>query len=412
MNMLTPPAVYIVDKVLQNPTATARMERVLTRVTCDTVETVTDAQLDVLIQEQGWRGSRRKSGKQRHGDPPIVFDTYRFAPEQATGGDLLARPMPRRLFGAWHKRDRARIAEKDRVVCQTGYGFHSGYGCLFKCDYCAIPDVLALATNHEDLLERLDPLVRSVKGPTLWKWDNVTDTLCFEPEMGASKLFVDYFAQFDDKFLMTYSKSDNVDHLLDLDHKGQTICCWTLNAYTQSRVIERDSATMEARIEAARKCQQAGYNVRFRLSAVCPVHNWQREYREMFDLLFDRVAPDLISLETLSRMPEPEMFDNVMDASLFEPEYLQAIRDGAEAMTGNIWGPIPDDQREAMYRFLISEIRQRSLDLPLSLCQEPPHLWERLSDVLDMPPEYYACCCAKDSVPGGHPRVQRIAPIA
>ncbi|MGD8239052.1 MAG: hypothetical protein PVH68_10900 [Armatimonadota bacterium] len=407
MRVLKPPAVYIVQSVHDNAAARRRMERVLARTECDAVETVTDEQLDGLVQEHGWRGSRRLSGRQREGDPPIVFDTYRFAPDTADA------PVPRasrkRLFGTWHERLRESIAERDRVVCQTGYGFHSARGCLFKCDYCAIEDVLVLATNHEHLLERLDPVVRRVEGPTLWKWDNQSDTLCFEPEMGATRLFVEYFAQFDDKYLMTYSKSDNADHLLDLDHGGQTICCWTLNASTQSRVIERDAATMEERIEAARKCQEAGYNVRFRLSAVCPVHNWEQECREMFDLLFSRVRPDVISLETLSRMPDRRMFDNVMDASLFEPRYLAAIRRGAAQMEGNIWGPIPDDEREEMYRFLIEAIRRRSPETPVSLCQEPPHMWERLADALDMPAEYYACCCAKDSVPGGHPRVRRLS---
>ena len=407
MRVLSPPAVYIVDTVLQNKAATTRMERVLARIDCDRVETVTDEGLDGLIEQHGWRGSRRLSGRRREGDPPIVFDTYRFPPEGWKSGDPLPRANRRTLFGTWHMRERSRITEKDRVVCQTGYGFHSGRGCLFKCDYCAIEDVLALATNHEDLLDRLDPEVRRVEGPTLWKWDNGTDTLCFEPEMGASELFVDYFAQFDDKFLMTYSKSDNVDHLLPLDHGGQTICCWTLNARTQSRDIERDAATMEERIEAARKCQQAGYNVRFRLSAVCPVHNWEQEHRDMFDMLFANVSPDVISLETLSRMPRPEMFGNVMDASMFDPRFVEAIRSGAEEMEGNIWGPIPDNEREEIYRFLIAEIRLRSPDTPVSLCQEPPHMWERLSDVLDMPPDYYACCCAKDSVPGGHPKIGR-----
>ena len=127
----------------------------------------------------------------------------------------------------------------------------------------------------------------------------------------------------------------------------------------------------------------------------------------MLDLLFSKVHPDVISLETLSRMPEPGMFDRVMDASIWEPRFVQAVREGAEQMRGKIWGPIPDEQREEIYRFLIAEIKKRSPDTPVSLCQEPLAMWQSLSDVLEMPPDYYACCCAKDSVPGGHPRVLR-----
>ena len=128
----------------------------------------------------------------------------------------------------------------------------------------------------------------------------------------------------------------------------------------------------------------------------------------MLDLLFSKVHPDVITLETLSRFPDPTIFERVMDSSLFEPRFLKAIREGAEEMRGKIWGPIPDGYREEIYRFLIDEIKKRSPETPVSLCQEPSSMWERLSDVLEMPPDYYACCCAKDSVPGGHPRISRV----
>jgi len=390
---------------MAEPPARARFERVMTRVRTPEVRTVSDAELDELIERNGWAGSRRVSGRKRVGDPPIIFDTMRFPPQGWQEGEPLDRAHRNVLTHLWDYRDRpGNFNPSEGVVCQPGYGFHTARGCIFACDYCYFEHMLLLVVNLEALLERLDPVVRGVHGPTLWKWDNQSDTLCFEPEMGAARLFVEYFSQFDDKYLMLYTKSDNVDHLLDLDHRGRTIACWTLNAYTQSREIERGAATMEERIEAARKCQQAGYTVRFRFSAVCPVRDWERENREMLDLLFARVQPDLITLETLSRMPTYAMFENTMDPALFEPRFLEAIRGARGEMQGKIWGPFPDDAREEMYRFFIEQIRERSPTTPVALCQEPPVMWERLADVLEFAPDKYVCACAKESVPG-HPRL-------
>jgi hypothetical protein len=393
LRILHSPAVYVSEHVSNDPRAQARAERLLSRIVCDEVQTVSDEEIDDLVTEHGWDGSRRRSGRQRQGDPPMLLDVQRWAPEGESEAGKLRR-YRNRLLGTWHRRDAAAVMAADGVVCQSGYGLHSGRGCLFKCDYCYLEDVLVLALNTEELIERMDPIVRGVSGPALWKWDNVTDTLPLEPELGATRPLVEYFAQFDDQYLMTYSKSDNVAHMLDLEHAGQTICCWTLNADTQSRLIERDTATTEQRILAARACQQAGYTVRFRLSAVCPVHGWQEENRRMLQALFANVRPDVISLETLSRMPEPGMFDRVMDRTLFEERFLDAIDGASEEMAGHIWGPLPDDARE--------EIWNLSPRTPVSLCQEPPAMWERLSDVLTMGPEHYVCCCAQDSVPG-HP---------
>ncbi len=406
MKTLTPPAVYITEAVARCAAAKRRAERLLARIETPRVETVSDADLDRLIAEHGWKEWRRLSGRQRHGDPPMVLDVFRFPPPDWPPDQPLPRahrdPLVRTLAPPSHRIDGA----DQGIVCQDHYEFNTGYGCLFKCDYCYLEHILALNLNLEEFLEHLDPIVRAEPGPALWKWDNQTDTLCFEPEMGAVKLFVEYFSRFKDRFLMTYSKSDNVDHMLDLDHRGQTICCWTLNADTQSRLIERDAATMEQRIEAARKCEAAGYRVRFRFSAICPVRNWREENRRMLDLVFAKTHPDVITLETLSRMPDRSMFDKTMNPGLFEPRFLEAIRRGSPEIEGKVWGPIPDREREEIYRFFIAEIRQRSPETPISLCQEPRTMWQRLADALTMPPAHYACTCCRDSVPGGHPAIR------
>jgi len=164
--------------------------------------------------------------------------------------------------------------------------------------------------------------------------------------------------------------------MLKLDHKRQTICCRTLNAHAEGRLIERDAATTEQRIEAARKCQQAGYTVRFRISAVCPVHDWQRENREMLDMLFDNVKPDLITLETLGHMDHGR-FERSTDTSLFEPDALEAIRAAEQEMKSKQHGPFPDELREEICRFLTTQICRHSPDTPVSLCQEAPGMWTR-----------------------------------
>ena len=56
---------------------------------------------------------------------------------------------------------------------------------------------------------------------------------------------------------------------------------------------------MEDRIAAARKCQEAGYKVRFRLSPMVPVVGWQDGIRHMIARLFDETTPDLITMEPL-----------------------------------------------------------------------------------------------------------------
>ena len=44
---------------------------------------------------------------------------------------------------------------------------------------------------------------------------------------------------------------------------------------------------MEARIVSARKCREAGYSVRIRLSPMAPVVGWRDEIRHMLRRLFE-----------------------------------------------------------------------------------------------------------------------------
>ena len=402
MKPLHPPAVYVAQRVLDDERSRRRYERFMKSVTTPVCKVLDDAGLAELVRRQGWDGSRRLSGTERRGDPSLLFDN--FAWDDAVAPESLAN-VGRMRGGLVHShmfREGASLVDTDGTVCQDGFEMHTARGCLFQCAYCYFEDVLMLAANIEEYLERIGPVILAGEGPALWKWDSQSDTICFEPELGATAPLVDFFARTDDKFLMLYTKSDNVDFLLDLDHRGRTIVCWTLNAHTQSRLIERRSATCEARIEAARKCGQAGYTVRFRFSGVCPVRNWRAENREMIERLFAACRPDVISLQTLSRMPEPGMFDRVMDASIMEPRFVKAVRDAEQEMKGNIWGPLPDDEREEIYRCLIDQIDRVSPHTPVSLCLESPAMWARLADALKVAPPEYPCCCGMRCVPG-HP---------
>ena len=91
---------------------------------------------------------------------------------------------------------------------------------------------------------------------------------------------------------MLYTKSDNVDHLLNLAHNGHTIISWTVSCNTVAREIEKQTPTMEERVQAAVKCQKAGYTVRFRFSPIIPIKNWQAENREMIEKLFAKVKKE------------------------------------------------------------------------------------------------------------------------
>ncbi len=407
-----PPAVYVHESVARLPAAQARLERMLTHVHGPAPVVVSDADLDEISRVNEWHVTGRRLGQlKRTGDPTLIFSTYRwYSDEEAREARRRYPHLERSYFlgtGQWTFRDGRATLRSHRGVCQNAWELHSAWGCLHRCDYCDVGNYLNLLVNLEEFVERLDGLVRANPWCRLYKYDNHTDTITFEPEYGASALLGAYFARQPDKYLMLYTKSANVEHLLDLDHRGHTIVCWSLSCDTVSRLIEKHSAPTAERIAAAERCQRAGYPVRVRFSPFVPIRNWQAESAAMIEDYFTRVRPDIVTMDTFKWL-EPCVIGDILDLDLWDEEYRGYVEGYAAMEPSARPVPIiphgkqvfPDEARLRIYRFLIEHVRRLHPTVPISLCGETPEMWAALREELGMTPEHYVCTCGPDSVPG------------
>lgn len=398
LRVLHPPAVYYTRDVVDDPLSKARMDRLMDRISCDRVQIIDEN--GILELSNAFRSEDRgkRSGEiGRRGDPTILFTNYRW-PEESKYPELAKHNSHYKTLSGlrWMDfRDAGDIRRRRNIVCQSGYELHSAYGCIHHCDYCFMGNTLMIGLNLEDLCSHLDALIDENPWQTLFKFDNQTDNLCFEPEYGASKVFVEYFALKDGRYLMLYTKSDNVDHLLDLDHRGKTVVCWTLTCDRAARIYEKGAPTMDRRINAARMCQEAGYTVRFRFSPIIPIEGWRAENGEMIERLLSEVSPDIICIETLTHMT-PEQIRSSMDVSQMDQDILSTMD---PELRGDRAGPFPSGVREEIYRFFIDKIREVSPETPVVTCLETPEIWRRLGVKMKMEPDKYICCCGPDSTP-------------
>jgi len=256
--------------------------------------------------------------------------------------------------------------------------------------------------NLEELAERVRAFGETIPWQSLYKFDNGTDTICLEPEYGASETMVRMFADWPGRYLMLYTKSDNVDHLLPLDHGGRTLISWSLSCDTVAEKIEKGTPPTERRIRAIERCEQAGYPIRVRISPICPVKRWREEYGRMIERLLATTRPQVISVDVIGWMTAAQMKD-ALDTSLFEAPYAAEL-DRLEAEgAGPRWKHLfSHELRRDLLRFMIEEIQRRRPEQPVSLCMETIDMWEELGPLVGMSPDHYACCCGPTSVPG-HP---------
>ena len=86
----------------------------------------------------------------------------------------------------------------------------------------------------KQILKRLS----QASAPVIFNSGELADSLAMDHLTGAGKEFIPWFGNTENGYLFMLTKSDNVDGILDLDHKGHTIVAWSMNNTIVSKKFE------------------------------------------------------------------------------------------------------------------------------------------------------------------------------
>jgi len=414
MLKISPERVYATTDILELPQARARTERMIDAMEPGSVEWVSMEELDEVAATGRWERTPYWGEMEERRDPDYVFTTAKFLPKDEE--DRLRERYPhlgtRDLYGfsTFYWRDNGEPQwrrDNKGVVCTSAWELRTVWGCPFRCSYCPLGTVNRVLVNIEEYIQHLDELFRRAPRQRLYKWDNKSDIPCFEPEYDASRLLVERFAREPDRYLEIYvGKSADTDYLLDYDHAGHTILQWSVCGPGQQEHFEERTATMVERLEAARRCQQAGYLVRFRLSPILPVKGWREDNRLLVEEMFARTRPDVVSLCPFGWNDVADA-ERQVDFGLLEEEFVAAMRAAGPFLRqrGYKHGgarPIPHDARYVLLDFLIGEIQRVSPGTTIALCLETEEMWTALGPRIRQSPSRFVCNCGPHCTPG-HP---------
>lgn len=370
--------VYIDTDVYQRPNCAARFSRMMAHITCDDIR-----ECDATSWREVFDVGRRRHGKDGFdGGPVLAFTTW---DEKRTGW-------------FYHWRDEAAAHQG---VCQPGLELNNIDGCAFRCAYCGFGRYIVFYLDVERFVDGFDEVFAKHPDQRLFKYSNMTDLPAFEPELDTVRPVVEAFAEQSDRYVMLFTKSDNVHFLADLDHRGHTIVSWSLTSDTISRLIDKRTATLDERIAAMKFAQEAGYIVRARLSPIIPVRNWREEYTHLFERLYAEAKPDIVTLELVGWLPYSDL-KQVISPDLLDVEYLEEAKAAAEQLANVTWGPYTQLQHEEIYRHCIETSRRISPNTPISVCHGTAATWRNLgAEIPGMSPGNYLCNCGPFTAPGG-----------
>ncbi|MBI1947779.1 MAG: hypothetical protein HYS27_18970 [Deltaproteobacteria bacterium] len=374
MEPLRAERVVIAKSVLEHAPSRARLEAMQLHVEAARTDVLDDDEVERLLAELGPRAGRPRGGLDGRGRAKELVAFSRFG----------AGPAVREVFPgySWRElRNGRQQVEEHGVLCQTAIEVQSVVGCAFDCAYCPYTSFVCIRLDVETFADQVEALVRARPSQTLWKLNNRSDTLAFEPEYGLAAALVERFAGFDEAMLLLYSKGDSVQHLVGLKHNERTAASFTITPEPVADLLEQGAPSPSARIAALGTLHRAGYPTRVRFSPIVPLVGFREAYDDLARRIALAGAPELITMWTLSMVELAEL-PRIVPLDQLDPQIVDDARAAEAAMRGDKGAPFPPATRARIYRDVADIVRARLPSTKLSLCLEAPAVWDALGDLL------------------------------
>ncbi len=244
-------------------------------------------------------------------------------------------------------------------------------GCTLGCGYCIMESYLnfsplAVYLKPEGSIALLQELARENPDVTIRAGTGeVGDSLLLDPLFGLSEPFITGLSQYPNVYFELKTKTHFVDHLLDIEEKGNAVIGFSLNPQHHVEAFEPQASSLDERLEAARRVLHSGYNLAFHFDPVFLSDNWKAEYLRLVALLADFPA-DRIAWISLGTMRYTPALKEKLGEHPFLYEEFVPCRDGKFRY--------PQKIRSDIYRTLHKELKKH-FTAPVYLCMESPAVW-------------------------------------
>lgn len=189
-------------------------------------------------------------------------------------------------------------------------------GCPGHCQYCYLNTSLGnkpyvrIYVNVNEILARADRYIeKNAPKETVFDGSCTSDPVVVEPWSGALRTCIEHFAQSRYGRFRFVTKYDAVDGLLDADHRGRTEIRFSINSEYVIKNFEKAVASLERRLNAARKVAEAGYPLGFLIGPIMEYEGWQAGYTKMLNDLAERlsgISPTSLTFELVTHRFTPK----------------------------------------------------------------------------------------------------------
>ncbi len=244
--------------------------------------------------------------------------------------------------------------------------------CGFDCSYCSIQSfynqnrVIFNENFAKKLKEiKLDPQKRYHIGT-----GQSSDSLMWGNKEGILDALFEFAKENQNVILEFKTKSDNIKYLLENDVPKNIVATWSLNTPVIIKNEEHLTASLEKRINSARRLADKGVKVGFHFHPIVRYENYLKEYKEIFKNLQDKFSPDEVCMVSFGTLTYIKPVLKQIRAREFKTKIYQMPLEDVEGKLS-----YPDSIKIEMFKTAYNSFESWHDKVFFYLCMEPHRLW-------------------------------------
>ena len=247
--------------------------------------------------------------------------------------------------------------------------------CGFDCSYCSIQSFynenkIGFDKNFAVKLKnlKLDPAKKYHIGT-----GQSSDSLMWGNKHGILEALFEFAKTNPNVILELKTKSDNISYFLENEVPKNILCTWSINTPTIIKNEEHLSASLEKRIECARKLADKGVLVGFHFHPIVVYENYLEEYKEVVNTLLKNFKPNEVALVSLGTLTFIKPVIKKLRNRDFKSKILQMPMVNAGGKQS-----YPLNVKEEMFKGVYEAFKPWHDKVYFYMCMEDESLWKKV----------------------------------
>lgn len=244
--------------------------------------------------------------------------------------------------------------------------------CGFDCSYCSIQSFYNQNTITFDsgFAQKLKNLSLDKNKTYHIGTGQSSDSLMWGNREGILDALFEFARENPSVILEFKTKSDNVKYFLENAVPKNILCTWSLNTPTIIKNEEHLAASLDKRINAARKMADKGIKVGFHFHPIVEYENYLDEYQEVYERLILEFEPKEVALVSFGTLTFIKPVIKQLRDREFRSKITQMPFENASGKSS-----YPDATKVEMFKHAYESFKPWHKEVFFYLCMEEHEMW-------------------------------------